>query len=283
MVSFSWFGFSNLWIPVVYLMLVCNVSVGLKTKQEHHDYVCWWRAVLEHASQAHQCQEHHGDRRLHWLLSSGHSPCSPRWRKGRKMVIDQHSNHPSTYKKMLWLKKIGSWLLQILAMDINKENYELGLPVIQKAGVAHKIDFKEGPALPVLDQMIEDVSVTKTHHPNILFKSKHDWNKLIDFVSVMKNRASITGRSTSYSWTQTRTIIWTTTRDWSIWWRWGESSATTTPSGTGRWWRRPMLRCGSTWGTTETSCWSWTRLLLLTQESRSVCFRLVTGSPFAVG
>lgn len=59
-------------------------------------------------------------------------------------------------------------------MDINKENYELGLPVIQKAGVAHKIDFKEGPALPVLDQMIEDVSVTKTHHPNILFKSKHD-------------------------------------------------------------------------------------------------------------
>ena len=45
-------------------------------------------------------------------------------------------------------------------MDINKENYELGLPVIEKAGVAHKIDFREGPALPVLDQMIEDVSST---------------------------------------------------------------------------------------------------------------------------
>lgn len=43
-------------------------------------------------------------------------------------------------------------------MDINKENYELGLPVIQKAGVAHKIDFREGPALPVLDHMIEDVT-----------------------------------------------------------------------------------------------------------------------------
>ncbi|KAJ8451011.1 hypothetical protein Cgig2_032636 [Carnegiea gigantea] len=37
---------------------------------------------------------------------------------------------------------------KILAMDINRENYELGLPVIQKAGVAHKIDFREGPALP---------------------------------------------------------------------------------------------------------------------------------------
>ena len=50
-------------------------------------------------------------------------------------------------------------LLQILAMDINRENYELGLPVIQKAGVAHKIDFREGPALPVLDEMIEDVRI----------------------------------------------------------------------------------------------------------------------------
>lgn len=48
--------------------------------------------------------------------------------------------------------------MQILAMDINRENYELGLPVIEKAGVAHKIDFREGPALPVLDEMIKDVS-----------------------------------------------------------------------------------------------------------------------------
>lgn len=48
--------------------------------------------------------------------------------------------------------------LQILAMDINKENYEeIGLPIIQKAGVAHKIDFREGPALPVLDLLVEDV------------------------------------------------------------------------------------------------------------------------------
>lgn len=43
-------------------------------------------------------------------------------------------------------------------MDINKENYEeIGLPIIQKAGVAHKIDFREGPALPVLDLLVEDV------------------------------------------------------------------------------------------------------------------------------
>ncbi|GAB2219799.1 hypothetical protein Droror1_Dr00007436 [Drosera rotundifolia] len=47
---------------------------------------------------------------------------------------------------------------KILAMDINRENYELGLPVIEKAGVAHKIVFREGPAMPVLDELVEDVS-----------------------------------------------------------------------------------------------------------------------------
>nr|KJB32360.1 hypothetical protein B456_005G237100 [Gossypium raimondii] len=41
-------------------------------------------------------------------------------------------------------------------MDINRENYELGLPVIQKAGVAHKIEFKESPAMPVLDELLQD-------------------------------------------------------------------------------------------------------------------------------
>ncbi|KAI4354340.1 hypothetical protein L6164_003210 [Bauhinia variegata] len=45
---------------------------------------------------------------------------------------------------------------KILAMDVNREDYELGLPIIEKAGVAHKIDFREGPALPLLDQLIQD-------------------------------------------------------------------------------------------------------------------------------
>ncbi|XAR72911.1 Caffeoyl-CoA O-methyltransferase [Bertholletia excelsa] len=45
---------------------------------------------------------------------------------------------------------------KILAVDKNRENYELGIPIFQKAGVAHKIDFREGPALLVLDQLIED-------------------------------------------------------------------------------------------------------------------------------
>ncbi|PHT37874.1 Caffeoyl-CoA O-methyltransferase [Capsicum baccatum] len=45
---------------------------------------------------------------------------------------------------------------KIPAMDINRENYEIGLPIIEKVGLAHKIDFKEGSALSVLDQIIED-------------------------------------------------------------------------------------------------------------------------------
>lgn len=54
-------------------------------------------------------------------------------------------------------------------MDISREYYELGLPVIEKAGVAHKIDFREGPALPLLDQLIKDVS---SINPCTLFSRK---------------------------------------------------------------------------------------------------------------
>ncbi|KAK7331057.1 hypothetical protein VNO77_25268 [Canavalia gladiata] len=45
---------------------------------------------------------------------------------------------------------------KIFALDVNREYYDLGLPIIEKAGVAHKIDFREGPALPVLDEMLKD-------------------------------------------------------------------------------------------------------------------------------
>ncbi|CAA6661419.1 unnamed protein product [Spirodela intermedia] len=45
---------------------------------------------------------------------------------------------------------------KILAMDINRENFEIGLPVMEKAGVAHKVDFREGPGLPLLDQIRSD-------------------------------------------------------------------------------------------------------------------------------
>lgn len=43
---------------------------------------------------------------------------------------------------------------KIIAMDMNRENYELGAPVIEKAGLSHKVDFREGLILPQLDEML---------------------------------------------------------------------------------------------------------------------------------
>ncbi|CAN6204809.1 unnamed protein product [Urochloa humidicola] len=44
---------------------------------------------------------------------------------------------------------------KVVAIDVTRESYDrVGSPVIDKAGVAHKIDFRAGLALPVLDQMV---------------------------------------------------------------------------------------------------------------------------------
>ncbi|XP_010657006.1 caffeoyl-CoA O-methyltransferase isoform X2 [Vitis vinifera] len=44
----------------------------------------------------------------------------------------------------------------IIAIDIDREAFELGFPIIEKAGVQHKIDFIEAPGLEVLDRLLED-------------------------------------------------------------------------------------------------------------------------------
>ncbi|CAI8583049.1 unnamed protein product [Vicia faba] len=45
---------------------------------------------------------------------------------------------------------------KVLALDVSREYYELGLPIIEKSGVANKIDFREGHALPFLDELLQD-------------------------------------------------------------------------------------------------------------------------------
>ncbi|KAJ7959768.1 Caffeoyl-CoA O-methyltransferase [Quillaja saponaria] len=45
---------------------------------------------------------------------------------------------------------------KIIAVDMNRETYEIGLPLIEKAGVKHKIDFIVSEALPFLDQLLQD-------------------------------------------------------------------------------------------------------------------------------
>ncbi|PON42140.1 O-methyltransferase [Parasponia andersonii] len=44
----------------------------------------------------------------------------------------------------------------IVTIDISLEDCEIGLQIIRKAGVAHKIDFTESRALLALDQLLED-------------------------------------------------------------------------------------------------------------------------------
>ncbi|KNA14162.1 hypothetical protein SOVF_110060 [Spinacia oleracea] len=43
---------------------------------------------------------------------------------------------------------------KVIAFDPDREAYEVGLPYIKKAGVEHKIDFVQGPAMPFLNDMI---------------------------------------------------------------------------------------------------------------------------------
>nr|AOZ21151.1 caffeic acid 4-OMT [Rauvolfia serpentina] len=45
---------------------------------------------------------------------------------------------------------------RITAIDMNRQSYEIGLPIIKKAGVEQKINFVESEALPVLDELLGD-------------------------------------------------------------------------------------------------------------------------------
>ncbi|KAI8021327.1 Flavonoid 3',5'-methyltransferase [Camellia lanceoleosa] len=45
---------------------------------------------------------------------------------------------------------------QIVAIDPNREAFEVGLPFIQKAGVEHKINFIESDAISVLNEMLSN-------------------------------------------------------------------------------------------------------------------------------
>jgi tricin synthase len=45
---------------------------------------------------------------------------------------------------------------KVIAIDVDRACYEVGRPYIEKAGVAHKVDFREGPALRHLDDLLAD-------------------------------------------------------------------------------------------------------------------------------
>jgi caffeoyl-CoA O-methyltransferase len=52
-----------------------------------------------------------------------------------------------------------------VAIDVSRESYDqIGSPVVEKAGMAHKIDFRVGFALPVLDQLVAEVRFSLCLH-----------------------------------------------------------------------------------------------------------------------
>ncbi|MCO5546784.1 hypothetical protein L7F22_000220 [Adiantum nelumboides] len=45
---------------------------------------------------------------------------------------------------------------KIIAMDSDREAYERGVPFMKKAGVHHKIDFREGQGFNLLEELLQD-------------------------------------------------------------------------------------------------------------------------------
>lgn len=66
---------------------------------------------------------------------------------------------------------------KITAIDPDRSSYEIGLPVIKKAGVEHKIDFVESAALPVLEKLLEDQDNHGTFDFVFVDADKHNYVK----------------------------------------------------------------------------------------------------------
>jgi caffeoyl-CoA O-methyltransferase len=45
---------------------------------------------------------------------------------------------------------------KVIALDISRESYDIGAPFFEEAGVAHKIDFRQGPALDTLQTFVKE-------------------------------------------------------------------------------------------------------------------------------
>ncbi|THU48000.1 hypothetical protein C4D60_Mb09t21600 [Musa balbisiana] len=104
-----------------------------------------------------------------YILDTSVLPREPECMKELRQIT---ANHPMNIMSISFLNMLlkltrakKTMEIGILAMDTNRKYYEVGLLTIQKAGVAHKIDFREGPALPVLDQLLQD----ETNHGSFDF------------------------------------------------------------------------------------------------------------------
>ncbi|KAM4124239.1 hypothetical protein ACB094_01G216000 [Castanea mollissima] len=71
---------------------------------------------------------------------------------------------------------------KITAIDVDRTKYEIGLPIIQKAGVEHKISFIESRALPVLDELLQDFDFAFVDADKVNYWNYHE--RMIKLVKV---------------------------------------------------------------------------------------------------
>jgi caffeoyl-CoA O-methyltransferase/tricin synthase len=121
---------TQLYAELLLFFSLCNLCVCARdrTSQEVHGGAPGRGAAAADADQAERRQERHRGGRLHDFTSC------------------------SLLATALALPDDG----KVVAIDVSREYYELGLPFIEKAGVAHKVDFREGPALERLDALLAD-------------------------------------------------------------------------------------------------------------------------------
>ncbi|KAL6970035.1 caffeoyl-CoA O-methyltransferase [Sarracenia purpurea var. burkii] len=64
---------------------------------------------------------------------------------------------------------------QIIAIDPDREAFEVGLPFIQKAGVEHKITFIHSDATPALDEILKDAKNKDSFDFAFIDADKHNY------------------------------------------------------------------------------------------------------------
>ncbi|GAB4838726.1 hypothetical protein Ancab_028269 [Ancistrocladus abbreviatus] len=81
---------------------------------------------------------------------------------------------------------------KVIRIDIDRKAYEIGLPFIKKAGVEHKIEFIESPALPILDKLLEDVSISTTTASVFIYRKTCKINSTSNKCVLYKEQVVIT-------------------------------------------------------------------------------------------
>ena len=52
-------------------------------------------------------------------------------------------------------------IMKIIAIDLDRDAYEMELPIIKKDNIEHKINFIQSSALSSLDELLNEVSKSK--------------------------------------------------------------------------------------------------------------------------